>query len=142
MANEKKELTQEELDAMIQKRAEELVAANADKAKTEDSGDGGKQSDDKGKKGIIDKVKDGANAFWNYSITPKKIVTGVAVGLGLFLGAKFAYSKGKADAEAEAEFNAPTLPDNGVEPLALETTAEPEIIEASVEDATEEVYEE
>lgn len=139
MAEEKK-LTQEELEAKL-KRLEELEAANAAKAKTDDSGDGDK-SDDKGKKhGVIDKVKAGASAFWNYSITPKKIVTGVAVGVGLFLGWKVAYGKGKADAEAEAEFNSPALPDNRTEPLMLES-AEPEIIEASVEDyATEEVYE-
>ena len=141
MAEEKK-LTQEELEAKL-KRLEELEAANAAKAKTEVSGDGGDKSNDKGKKqGVIDKVKAGASAFWNHGFTPKEIVTGVAVGVGLFLGWKVAYGKGKADAEAEAEFNSPALPDNGTEPLMLESAEKPEIIEASVEDyATEEVYE-
>lgn len=135
-------LTQEELEAKL-KRLEELEAANAAKSGTPEGSSDNSGDKTDGKKRFTDKVKDGAKAFWNYSITPKKIVTTIVIAGGAFLGFKCAYNKGHADALAESEFNGTSLPDNG-EQLTLETTAEPTtVIEATVEDyAPEEVYEE
>ena len=139
MGNEQK-LTQEELEAKL-KRLEELEAANAAQSGTAGgSGDNGDKTDD-GKKSFMDKAKDKAKDFWNLDLklTPGKIVL-AAVGIpAAILGIKAVYNKGVEAGKSEAEFCA--LPDSG-EQLSLETTAEPEVIEATVEDATEEVYEE
>ena len=142
-------MTNDELKRMEElekaaKELEELKAANAVNAQTEGSdNDGGNKADDGKKPKFTDKAKAAFDKFWNFSITPKKIATGVLIGGAAFLGFKYAYGKGRSDAMAEAEFNGQAvLPDNGGEQLALGTAAEPEIFETQFsDDATEEVYE-
>lgn len=125
--NEQK-LTQEQIEEIKKQAVAEALAAQNEAAEGSDNdGDGKKPK-------FTDKAKAAFDAFWNFSITPKKIATGVLIGGAALLGLRYAYGKGRSDAMAEAEFNGQaTLPDN--EQLALGTTAEPqEIFEATIED--------
>lgn len=138
--SEKKELTQEQIEEIKKAAVAEALAAQQT-ANAEGSGNNGDKADDGKKPGFKDKAKEAFDKFWNFSITPKKIATGVLIGGAAFLGFRCGYNKGRNGAMSEAEFNGQVeLPDSG-EQLSLETTEQPSVIEATVEDATEEVYE-
>lgn len=128
MANEQK-LTQEQIEEIKKAAVAEALAAQSGATNGSDSGD---KADGKKTK-FTDNVKRAFDKFWNFSITPKKIATGVLIGGAAFLGLKYAYGKGQADAMAEAEFNGQALPDNGGEQLALGTKDPQKVFEATVD---------
>lgn len=139
MAEQK--LTQEQIEEIKKAAVAEALAAQ-NKATEGSDNDGGDKADGKKTK-FTDKAKEAFDKFWNFSITPKKIATGLLIGGAAFLGLKYAYGKGQADAMAEAEFNGQAaLPDNGGEQLALGTKDPQEVFEATVDDFVAEEVEE
>lgn len=136
MANEQK-LTQEQIEEIKKAAVAEALAAQQT-ANAEGSGDSEKTEDSKNP-GFFTKIKEGASKAINHKFSIKDVVIAAGVVTAGVFGIKYAYEKGVADGRSESEFEGTVaLPDNGTEPLALETTAQPqEAFQATVSDLTD-----